>query len=114
MSEVSAQKSSSRKVTKLRTRLEISLIQGRRRRPPKTDSHPTKTGRGSVYTRKEKQDNRTLPFEVKYEASGSKDARTSERIKRRTPSDHIDNYEGDRPPRTPRILQPTDRPAPLQ
>ena len=42
-------------------------------------SRPTKTGRGSVYARKEKQDDRTLPFKVKYEAPGTKDARTSEK-----------------------------------
>ena len=57
-----------------------------------------------MYVRKEKQDDRILPFEVKYEAPGTKDARTSDRVDRETPSDHIENYEGNRPPRTPMIL----------
>ena len=64
----------------------------------------TKTGKGSMYVRKEKQDNRILPFEVKYEAPRTKDTRTSDRVDRETPSDHIENYEGNRPPRTPMIL----------
>ena len=79
-----------------------------------TKQRPKKKVIDGVYARKEKQDDRTLPFEVKYEVPGTKDARNSDRIERGTPSGHIDNYEGDSPPRTPRILQPMDRPAPLQ
>ena len=72
MSEVSAQKSSSRKAIKLRTHLGIGLKQGIRCQLPEIVSHPKKTGRGGVCARKEKQDDRTLPFEAKYEASGTK------------------------------------------
>ena len=64
----------------------------------------TRTGKVGVYERNERQDDRILPFEVKNEATSFKDTRTSERVDGETQSDHIENYKGDGPPRTPVIL----------
>ena len=75
MSKVAAQKDLSRKAVKLRTGLGISLTRGRCRQLPEVASCMTKTGRSSMCVKKEKQDDRILPIEIKYEAPGTKDTR---------------------------------------